>query len=66
VTGVGGTPGDPVVAEDVRDLQFWAGQGRDALRRRLGLLASPGPPPWLGQQVERALDGAIMPVATRV
>ena len=56
VTGVGGTPGGPVVAEDVRDLQCWAGQGRDALRRRLGLLASPGPPPWLGQQVERALD----------
>src|ERR687897_3643267 len=35
VTGVGGTPGGPVVAEDVRDLQCWAGQGRDALRRRL-------------------------------
>ena len=36
VTGVGGTPGGPVVAEDVRDLQHWTGHvGR--LRGRLGL-----------------------------
>ena len=31
VTGVGGTPGGAVIAEDIRDLQCWTGHGRAAL-----------------------------------
>jgi hypothetical protein len=31
MAGIGGTPGGPVVAEDIRDLQGWTGHGRGAL-----------------------------------
>jgi hypothetical protein len=35
VTGVGGAPSRPVVAEDIRDLQLWTGHCGGSLRRRL-------------------------------
>ena len=57
VTAVGLTPSGSVVAEDVRDLQSCAGHAGGASCRR----PAPAPPlrslAWLGQQVERALDG---------
>ena len=56
VTGVGCTPGGPVGAEDIRDLQGWTGHGRGALGRRLDLLAFLGSPVRLGELLERALD----------
>jgi hypothetical protein len=67
VTGVGGTPCGPVVAEDVRDIQGGTGRGRDggyvAGSAFLPLLAPLGG--W-----DRRSSGlsmlAIMPVATRV
>jgi hypothetical protein len=66
VTGVGGTPGGAVVAEDVRDFQCWAGQG--ATRYVAGSAF------WLLLARQRGLDSrwsglsmrAIIPVATRV
>jgi hypothetical protein len=51
VTAVGITPRRPVVAEDVRDLQFWPGHGRRALRRRRNILSQ-------RQTVERTRDGS--------
>src|ERR1700730_2498163 len=38
VAGIGATPGGPVVAEDVRDLQSWTGHVSRALGGRLSLL----------------------------
>src|SRR6516164_1085506 len=62
VAGISASPRRPVVAEDIRDLQYWAGHRRRRLRRRLhfllALLSFPGSLAlWLCQPVERALDG---------
>src|SRR5437879_13397933 len=62
VTGMGRTPRRPVVAEDVRDLQRWAGHSRRRLRRRLllfvGIFGFPGLLAlWPRQPIERTLDG---------
>jgi hypothetical protein len=55
MTGVGGTPSSPVVAEDIRDLKRWAGHGVEPLPG--------GPAPSLpalatvcAEIVERAVD----------
>jgi len=48
MTAVGVTPCGPVVAEDVRDLQSWPGQGNRVLRRSAL--------PRQGQMVERTGD----------
>src|SRR3974390_2509869 len=62
VAGIGGTPGSPVVAKDIRDLQLGTQHCRGWLGWRLNFLAvAPpgfrGPLLYAGQLVERALDG---------
>ena len=63
---VGFTPSGTVVAEDIRDLQSWPAHVGGAYAAGSGLCLFLGrwcvPPSC----VERALDGAIRPVATRV
>ncbi len=59
MTGVGCTPGGPVGAEDIRDLQGWTGHERGALTYRLDLLDQLGflgLAIRLGELLEQALD----------
>jgi hypothetical protein len=56
VPGIGFAPRRPVVAEDIRNLQHWAGHRCRRLCRRRGFWALPGLLARLRQQVERALD----------
>ena len=56
MAAIGLTPCSPVVAENIRDLQRWTGQGRTGLLDRLRL--SLGVRRRQREAVERALDGA--------
>jgi hypothetical protein len=56
VPGVGATPSEAVVAENIRDLQRWTRHGCGLLRRRVLSPAPSGSLARLRQQVERALD----------
>jgi hypothetical protein len=52
----GCAPRRPVVAEDVRDLQYWTGHSCQPLRRQLGFPARPRLFARQRQQIERAGD----------
>ena len=56
MAAVGAAPSGAVIAENIRDLQRWTGQGRTGLLDRLRL--SLGVRRRQREAVERALDGA--------
>ena len=65
MTGVGAAPGGPVARK--MSATSSAGRAKGVTCYVAGsAFGFSWPTSWLGQQVERALDAGIMPVATRV
>ena len=58
MAGIGLAPCRSMAAEDIRDLQYWAGHGRGRLCRQRVFPVLPGLLARQRQQVERALDGS--------